>query len=147
MRNMLKVIVAVIFLLLSIFIYVLWKWVPQGHGSVSNYSFNFSKIELEHKIDSVIKLYPNLSRKPLEPHPNDNYYNKNEYFTIIIEEIQYCFRYYGDSTEWADSNNNSEIFIASITDTNHEKSHKKDEEYLKIIENKFIKKLGEYLKK
>lgn len=144
MKNTFKIVAVVLILVISYFSYVLWTWAPQGHGSEANYSYGFSKFELEKKIDSVVNSVPNVSRKELNPPPDDNYYNKDAYFTIIIGGINYSFRYYGDSTDWAEWNNSSEIFIASITDENMNKS---DEEYLQIVEDKFIKKLGDYTKK
>ena len=147
MKNAFKIITLIVISLILVviyFYYALWKLAPQGHGSKSNYVYNFSKSDLERKVDSVIRFDPIVSRKKLDPYPHDNYYNKDGYFTIILDGIQYCFRYYGDSTYWAESKNSSKIFIASITDVDDTKSA---EECIEMVENKFIKKLGDYVKK
>ena len=67
---------------------------PQGHGSKASYTFNVSKYILEKKIDSLIEHDEDITREKLYSNPNDNHYNKNGYFTIIIDSTSFCFRYY-----------------------------------------------------
>lgn len=142
MKTSLKIVLIIIALFISVIlfgVYNLYRIAPQGHGSQANYLFNESKFELEKRIDSIIKNDPALRRKEMDPSPEDNYYNKGAYFTIIIDSTSFCLRYYGDSTHWSNSSKSSEIFIASMRSLRNTKMKK--EEYLNIIENNFINKL------
>ncbi len=121
------------------FFSTIMRMAPQGHGSDGNYSFSESKVYLESKIDSFIQTNSLVERKNLDPPPNDNYYNQDPYFTITIDSVNFCLRYYGDSLDWS-NNNSSELFIASITTVGSMKYSK--EEKIKIVEDKFINKLG-----
>lgn len=117
----------------------MWSIIPQGHGSKVEYYFRESKFDLENKIDSFLTYDSNVKRLKLVSNPNDNYYNQEPYFTIIIDSINYCFRYYGDSINWVNTTDSSMIFLVSIKTTGKKKMT--DLEKIKIVENTFINKL------
>jgi hypothetical protein len=141
MKNILIFILFLVGLVTIYFTYNLFRLAPQGHGSHANYKFHMSKFDLEKRIDSLIEADKKLERKKLEKPPNDNYYNEGAYFTIITGGASFCFRYSGNSEDWKNSPDSSEIFIASYH--NFEKNEKRKKEYFKLIETNFIYKLGE----
>lgn len=130
---------AIIIIPILYFTYLIHSLAPGTHGSQASYSFSKSKYELETEIDSIITFDPQVIRKELDPPPEDNYYNKDGYFTLISNKVEFCFRYYGDSTDWNKNLNDSEIFIAHITDYNSEDLSKK--KCLELIEENFVNKL------
>ena len=129
---------AIIIIPILYFIYLIHSLAPGTHGSQASYSFSKSKYELETEIDSIITFDPQVIRKELDPPPEDNYYNKDGYFTIFIKEEEYCFRYYGNSTHWDENTTNSEIFIVAIRSGGIKNSKEKS---LKIVEENFVNKL------
>jgi hypothetical protein len=139
MKNVLILLVALLIFVGGFFTYSMYQLIPQGHGSKASYSFKKSKDELKSKIDSLIQADALIKRKKLNKPPDDNYYNEDPYFTVCIDSINFCFRYFGDSLNWS-KNSTSEIFIASIRTVGSIKYSK--EEKLKIVEDKFVKKLG-----
>lgn len=112
---------------------------PKGHGSKMDYTFRESKFDLETKIDSFLKYDTNVNRMDSVSPPYDNYYNTGGYFTIMIDSVNYCFRYYGDSIDWVNSTDSSMIFLVSIKTLGNIK--RTENENIKIVEDEFIKKL------
>lgn len=137
---------AVIFVSIAIFfglLYYAFKKLdisPQGHGSRASYLFNSSKYALEKRIDSLIEHDQNIVREELYSNPNDNHYNTNGYFTIIIDSTSFCFRYYGDEKNWVSSPDKSEIFIAFIRDIRGQNT-RTENECIELVEDKFVNKL------
>lgn len=139
MKNIFKIIGIIILLIACYIIYYMLNMAPQGHGSKAEYYFNEPKFDLENKIDSFLNYDTNVNRLELLSPPNDNYYNEGAYFTITIDSINYCFRYYGDSLDWVNSKDSSMIFIASIKTIGKKKMT--EVEKINIVEDKFINKL------
>lgn len=139
----LKVIFGLFALLLifAIFLIVyISKFVPQGHGSTATYIFGSSKYVIEKKIDSLILHSKEISRKLVHKKNKDDYYNTEGYFTILIKNTSFCFRFYGDKNDWDKSPYKSEIFIAFVSNNNTAIS-RPPLENLKLVESTFINKL------
>ena len=128
-----------ILLLLMFMINTVVTLTPEGHGSRRSYVFNKSKYELEEGIDSILISDSIVNRKSLAAPPYNNYYNENGYFTIVIDSIDFCFRYYGDSLEWIESRDSSSIFLVSMIPLNGKLISEENE--FKLVENHFINKL------
>jgi hypothetical protein len=139
MNRMLKIVLGLVLLVITFFIYWVYDFLPQGHGSHSNYEFDVSKDIVKRRIDSLLFYDKDVIGIKMVTPPDDNYYNIDPYFTVIIDSIQYCFRYKGDSTDWV--NPNVELFIASIANKGYRKDLTKVD-YLEHVETKFVKKLG-----
>ena len=136
--------IALLFALLTIsFFYDIYNFFPQGHGSIVTYSFEIPKYKLEQKVDSLISNSEDVKRKQLSQNDieyyDDNYYNTGGYFTVYIDRIELCYRYYGDSAYWSNSPNESAFFLVSV---NSEDNEKGIEEIIKLSEDKFVNKLS-----
>jgi len=127
------------FLIIVCVVFYSCNLAPGTHGSIKEYVFNISKYNLQVRVDSVIVSSSSVDRLDDDVNSADhNYYNTDPYFTIIIDNVNYCFRYYGDSLNW-DFDKSTEIFIVSITDYNKSNSVKK--KHIEIVEKEFIYKL------
>lgn len=85
------------------------------HGSIKGYEYPVTKAELAGVINKIIQ-----SDTSLRQDFRADYYNDTKnYITLNIKshanEVEYIFRYFGDSSYWAHSSS-SEIFICYVYD-------------------------------
>jgi hypothetical protein len=146
-----------IFSLISILFFGLTACGLDGgtHGSIKSYSYPVTKVHLAKAVSNVMQSNSNIRRDWRSGHYNDT----ENYVTMTIksgaEELEYTFRYLGDSSTWVNSKS-SEIFICYIYDgkgnggsAGNEKWEQTDvkiqQEMMKTFENDFIKHLDDTL--
>jgi len=139
MKTLFIIIGGAILLGLMWFVHDMLSIAPQGAKAYSSYSFPGSKYYLENKIDSLVHNDANIFREEKGDNPTAEFYNTGRYFTINIDSVDFCFRYKGDSLDWANSQDSIKIFLTSINSFKERKLSR--EEKLDRVDELFIKKL------
>jgi len=87
------------------------------HGSLEEYQYPTTKVNLEKALLNIIESNPNITRQ--SDTAFDQYYNERGYLTLTIKkdsaENEYVIRFYGDSLYW-ETAKVSELFICYAYD-------------------------------
>jgi hypothetical protein len=149
-----------------VFINMLSRLAPAGHGSIKSYRYTTTKYKLENAVSDIIKNNSNIFPDTIQNYMIDvtngkhdtiynNYYNDGKnYVTFKIKdgelENEYIIRYRGDEEYWKTSTS-SEIFICYISDNKGNVKFEKTPseirtQMLKIFEEEFVSKIDKELK-